>query len=393
MAAQEYRSPDRLQEHLRSVLSFYHPTCIDDRDGGYVAQLDERDGHVYDSRSKHLVATARLVHNYSVGLLYDGPGWCRPAAEHGLSFLAGAHWDETAEGYDWLLEGRETVDGTRHCYGHAFVVLAGARAAQAGIEGGRATLERAARVMDERFWEPSTGLYADEASADWTDLSGYRGLNANMHACEALLAAGQATDEPHYLERAATIADQVTRGLADDRGRLWEHYTERWTPDMEYNRETPAHTFRPWGYQPGHHAEWAKLLGVLYEHEGSEWALERAGELFETALEMGWDETHGGLFYTVDRDDEPVVADKYSWPVTEALGAAAVLSAHESTHLEWYDRLWEYAYRHFVNPRGGNWYGRLTREHDRDGPGHGVTVEPGYHPINNVALAIDRFAG
>jgi mannose/cellobiose epimerase-like protein (N-acyl-D-glucosamine 2-epimerase family) len=214
-----------------------------------------------------------------------------------------------------------------------------------------------------------------------------------MHACEALLAAGQATDEPHYLERAATIADQVTRGLADDRGRLWEHYTERWTPDMEYNRETPAHTFRPWGYQPGHHAEWAKLLGVLYEHEGSEWALERAGELFETALEMGWDETHGGLFYTVDRDDEPVVADKYSWPVTEALGAAAVLSAHESTHLEWYDRLWEYAYRHFVNPRGGNWYGRLTREHDRDGPGHGVTVEPGYHPINNVALAIDRFAG
>ncbi|RZH69477.1 AGE family epimerase/isomerase [Natrinema altunense] len=390
-----YRTRAGLRHRFRDVLNFYYPDCLDTAVGGYVAQLDERDGHVYDARTKHLVATARGVHNFSLGVLADGPHWCDYAAEHGLRFLSTAHWDDERAGYDWLLDGRTPTDRTRYCYGHAFVLLAAARALQAGLPGARAELERAFGVLEERFWEPDHGLYADRASPDW-DLASYRGQNANMHACEALLAAYEATGADRYLERAVTVADRFTRDVtAATDGLLWEHFTETWEPDRSYNADSPRHRFRPPGYQPGHHAEWAKLLALLATHRPADWLLERARDLFETAVDLGWDDEYSGLYYTVTADGEPIVPDKYGWVHAEAIGASALLCrADRETDrdspapLEWYDRLWAYASEHLINPRYGNWYERLARDHDRDGPNHGTAVEPGYHPLTNCWLGL-----
>lgn len=195
-----YRTRAGLCHRFRDVLNFYYPNCLDTAVGGYVAQLDERDGHVYDARTKHLVATARGVHNFSLGVLADGPHWCEHAAEHGLQFLSTVHWDDARRGYDWLLDGRTPTDRTRYCYGTAFALLAAARALQAGIPGARDELEHAFGVLEGRFWEPDRGRYATCASPDW-ELASYRGQNANMHACEALLAAYEATGADRFLDR------------------------------------------------------------------------------------------------------------------------------------------------------------------------------------------------
>ena len=387
-----YRTETGLRHAIRDVLNFYYPDCVDTTYGGYVAGIDEREGFVYDARTKHLVATARAVHNFSVGVLLDGPDWCRFAAEHGLSFLSTVHWDAENGGYDWLLSGRETVDDTRHCYGHAFVVLAAARALQAGIPGAERELERAVDVIEERFWEPEHGLYADRADAEWDDVSPYRGQNANMHTCEAMLAAYEATDEERYLDRAHAIAESFVREVTrQTNGLLWEHYDEGWEADLSYNRDEPRHQFRPWGYQPGHHAEWAKLLLLLREHRPQPWLVERATELFDAAMDLGWDGEHGGLHYTTDADGDPVVADKYGWVHTEAIGASALLARHDESYLETYDRLWDYAEAHLIDPKYGNWYERVAPDGEHDKPNHGVAVEPGYHPLNNAWAAMDAF--
>jgi len=397
-----YRDPRYLRGAIRDVLNVYYPAAIDTRHGGYVAQLDERGGEVYDGASKHLVATARGVHNFSLGWRLDGPPWCRTAAEHGLQFLDVGHYDAENGGYDWLLSRRETEDATRYCYGHAFVLLAHARAVEAGLASAERVHETA-DLLEERFWEPDRGLFAAEASPDWSSTDPYRGQNANMHACEAHIAGYEATGDESYLDRAATVADALARGraraadgpigagTADSPGLVWEHYAEDWEPDLEYNRDQPRHTFRPWGYQPGHQVEWAKLLCLLDRHDDGDrdWYADRAAALFDAAVDLGWDDEDGGFYYTLDLDGDPVVDDKYGWPVAEAIGAAALLSQHDAEYWEWYDHLWAYAEEHFINPRLGNWYARLTREHDRDGPNRGVAVEPGYHPIANAAIALE----
>ncbi|WP_227377441.1 AGE family epimerase/isomerase [Haladaptatus halobius] len=394
MPSPDNRDPWVLRQRLLNVLKFYYPDCVDRRFGGYVAQLDERDGHVYDGRTKHLVATARAIHNFSVGALVDGPDWCRAAAEHGLTFLSNCHWDDRRDGYDWLLDGRETEDDTRYCYGHAFALLACARATEAGIPGARDELETAFETIDQRFREAEHGLCADRADGRWENLAPYRGQNANMHTCEALLAAHEATGEEPYLDHAYSIADAFVNDLASETdGRLWEHYDANWNHDFDYNRDEPRHRFRPWGYQPGHHVEWSKLLLTLAAFRDDDWLTTCARGLFDLAVELGWDDEYGGFYYTVEADGTPVIADKYGWAVAEAIGAAALLGEIDDEYLDWYERLWEYAEANFVNPKYGNWFERLSRENDRDDPNRGTEVEPGYHPINNAYVAIEAFDG
>jgi mannose/cellobiose epimerase-like protein (N-acyl-D-glucosamine 2-epimerase family) len=381
-----HADPDVLRDRLFDVLTFYYPTCRDEDVGGHVAQVDAETGRVYDPAPRHHVATCRFVSNLALGSILDGPDWCSAAAEHGLAFLESAHAQDDG-GYAWLLDGRSVVEDRRSPYGHAFVLLAHARAAaELGVgddDSGRAVDPEpagVARLLDDRFGVPN-GLLGPVQGPDWEPRESYRGQNPNMHACEAFLAAYEATSEERYLDRATTIARRLTVELADDEGRIWEHYTADWEPDHDYNREDPAHQFRPWGFQPGHHAEWAKLLCGLVRHRNDSWLATRARELFERTLD-GWDEEDGGFYYTLDFDGDPVVDDTYGWPVAEAIGAAAALAERtcDERYREWYGSLRRYADEHLVAP-GGNWYERLTADNERVASDDGPAVEPGYHPV------------
>jgi mannose/cellobiose epimerase-like protein (N-acyl-D-glucosamine 2-epimerase family) len=389
----DYTDAGWLRQEIRNVLEFYYPTCVDQNHGGFVAQLDETTGEVYDPDTKHLVGTSRFTANFAVGALLDGPDWCRPMAKRGVEFLRYGHFDADRQGYDWLLDGREPVDRTRICYGHAFVLLAYARGTEAEVEGAEVYLREAYDLLMERFWEPSHRLCRSQFSPGWDDADDYRGQNANMHACESLLAAYEATGRDRYLERATDIAERITVDLARETdGRLWEHYTSEWNHDMAYNRDDPEHKFRPWGYQPGHHAEWAKLLAILDRYIDQEWPRTRSRDLFDVALSDGWDEQHGGFYYTVDLDGDPIVTDKYRWPVAEAIGAAAALYERtgELGYRTWYGRLWTYAKRHIVTDNS-NWRLKLARDNSPYAPPRGSEVEPGYHPIGACYEAIRSF--
>jgi mannose/cellobiose epimerase-like protein (N-acyl-D-glucosamine 2-epimerase family) len=381
---QTFRDERWLRQHAVQLLNFYYPDCVDHRFGGYIAQLSDVDGHVYDGKSKHLVAHCRLVFNFAVGDLLDGPDWCRSAASHGVTYLLD-EWRAADGGYAWVRSGREVADPQRTCYGHAFVLLAYATAAKADIPRAENAVHETADLIIERFWEDEHGLCRGKLDEDWTPIEEYRGQNANMHTCEAFIAAYEATGDEEYLDRAATIAENLARDLADEGdGLLWEHYTTDWELDWEYNRDEPAHLFRPWGYQPGHLLEWSKLLCTLHEHRGDDWLVERAAHFFDAAVEHGWDDEHGGLVYNFDRDGEVILPDKYYWPPCEGMGAAARLATltGDDDYWAWYDRFWDYSWEHLVNPRYGNWYFKLTPDNqvheDIDGT---PKVTPGYHPI------------
>ena len=360
-----FRSRAFLEAHIRHTMAFYHPRCIDPAGGFFHFFKD--DGRVYDARTRHLVSSTRFVFNYAMAWQAFGEPAYRDAVRHGIAFLRDVHRDPGTGGYAWVLRDGTPVDATHHCYGLAFVVLAYAKALRAGLEEARGWLDDTWWLMESRFWEPEHGLYADEADAGWA-LSDYRGQNANMHACEAWLAAFEATAEPRYLARAALLADNMTRRQAALAGGLvWEHYRRDWKPDWEYNRGDRSNIFRPWGFQPGHQVEWARLLLLLDRHAPAGWRLPRARELVDRALAMAWDDAHGGLVYGNDLDGGVYDADKYFWVQAEALATAALLAARvgDNACWAWYDRIWAYAWRHFVDHRHGAWYRILTPDNRR----------------------------
>ncbi len=373
MHATPFRSAAMLTDHIAHTMAFYHPRCIDPSGGFYHYFKD--DGSVYDRTSRHLVSSARFVFNYAKAFRHFGDPAYLKAVEHGIDFIRRAHFNPATGGYAWTLrwqDGRAAVsDGDNHCYGLAFVMLAYAHALAAGMESARAGLDAAFATMEARFWEAEHGLYADQASADWSVLDPYRGQNANMHCCEALLAAYEASSEVRYLHRAETIASNITMRQANlANGLIWEHYHSDWSIDRNYNLDDPKNLFRPWGYQPGHFAEWAKLLLNLERHasalrESSGWLLPRARSLFDTTVTQAWDNTHGGLCYGVDLNGQVCDSDKYFWVQAESIAAAAVLALRtgESVYWGWYDKIWRYSWRHMVDHEHGAWF-RILAENN-----------------------------
>jgi mannose/cellobiose epimerase-like protein (N-acyl-D-glucosamine 2-epimerase family) len=386
------RTPEALWAHMRHTLAFYAPRARDPSGGCFHFFKD--DGTVYDRRQRHLVSSTRFVFNAALAWRWFGA----PVADvvHGLAFVEQAHGQRASEGegpptgYAWRLEwdGREArvLDGTQHCYGLAFVLLAQAHASEAGVPGAREGIARTFALMERRFWQPVHGLYADEITPDG-QLQPYRGQNANMHACEAMLAAHQATGEACYLDRALMLAQAITQRQARRAGGLvWEHYHPDWTPDWDYNRHDKSNIFRPWGYQTGHLSEWAKLLLVLERRLGPAapaWLLDTARHFFDTAMARGWDPAHGGLVYGFGPDGAVCDGDKYFWVQAESLAAAAWLAVRsgEPAYWQWYDRLWAYAWQHFVDHRHGAWYRILAPDNRKLGDEKSPAGKTDYHTL------------
>jgi mannose/cellobiose epimerase-like protein (N-acyl-D-glucosamine 2-epimerase family) len=399
----DFRTAEFLRAHALSIMSFYDGRCVDPAGGFFHYYKD--DGSVYDPETRHLVSSARFVvtHAWAARRFADdprAPAW-REHAAHGLRFLQQVHGDGSGR-YAWLLRfdggRREVLDDTQRCYGLAFVLLAHASALACGIEAAAPGLAETFRVIERHFWEPDHGLYANDADARW-QLSPYRGQNANMHAVEALLAAYDASGEAPYLERAATVAEGLTRRLAAAHGGLvWEHYHADWTPDPDFHRGERGDLLRPWGFQPGHLAEWARLLlaleRVLPDLDADNWLQHRARQLFAAAVEHGWDRTNGGLVYTFGPDFAVDDADKHFWVQAEAIGAAAALAERtvEGGYWDWYDRLWTYAWNHFVDHEHGAWYRQLDPKNQRIDDLKSPAPKTDYHTLGACLEALDALA-
>lgn len=378
-----YREPNYLRHHIQQIISFYHPICIDYELGGYINQLRD-DGSIFDRTTKHLVGTCRFIYNYSLAsLILNEPAYVEAAA-HGLRFLQEVHRQPDGS-FAWVLQGRNVEDGTRHCYGHAFVLLAAAGATKAGIGGAKALVSDVYDLLEARFWDSDAQLYVDEIRADgWHGIAPYRGQNANMHMCEAMLSAFEATGEVKYLDRAHRLAQRICIDLADKAdGLIWEHYKTDWTHDWHYNRNDPQHLFKPFGYLPGHFTEWAKLLLILDRYRPEASMVARARNLFDIALEKSWDPQRGGMQYTFAPDGQILDRDRYYWVLCETFAAAALLALRtgDEGYWEWYDRVWAFCDEHFVDHQHGGWYRILNQDNQKLSDLKSPPSKTDYHPL------------
>jgi len=212
--------------------------------------------------------------------------------------------------------------------------------------------------MGDAFYRAADRAYADELSAEGV-LSDYRGQNANMHMCEACLAAYASTGEARYLNRAQSLIERFAFDLAAQaNGLVWEHYRSDWSIDWDYNRDKPGDIFKPWGFQTGHQTEWAKLLLIAHQHAPGARYLQRAIELQQAAWQHGWDAEHGGLIYGFAPDRVPCDSDKYFWVQAESLASAWRLwrTTGEAVFRDQYHQLWAWSWQHLVDHRYGAWF-------------------------------------
>ena len=311
---------------------------------------------------RELYSNARLVHCFAIEHLLGRPG-AADLASHGLEAITGPFRDPEYGGwYAAINPDGSIADDTKSTYAHAFVILAGASATQAGLPGGRELLDESLGVVSDRLWEETSSAAVEACLRDWTVAEpGYRGQNANMHLTEAYMAAFDATDDRTVQRRAELIATK----LIHQHARAWdwrvpEHFNGDWEVDLGYNQDRPNDPFRPAGTVPGHWFEWVRLVLTLQSLPGSRvsWAQEAAIAMFDRAVLDGWDDCNGGVLYSTDlAGGAPINTDKMYWTVAEAVGAAVYLAAatDDVQYEHWYRAFWNEIEAHVIDREHGSW--------------------------------------
>lgn len=384
----DFKTPLFLSKHIRHTMAFYHPNCVDKRASAGFYQFFKDDGQIYNANIRHLVSSTRFVFNYAMAYLAFNNADYKPLIQHGLDCLENTHKQETG-GYAWELSINDddtitVLDDTNHCYGLAFVLLANAVALKAGFTECKKTIDTVWQLLEQHYYQPQHCAYLDEINGDFTIQSPYRGQNANMHLCEALLMCFEATNDERYLARAERLAITFTQQQAElANGLIWEHYNSNWQIDWQYNLDNPKHLFRPWGFQPGHQTEWSKLLLILNRHKPQPWLVEKAKSLFDVALDTAWDNENGGICYGFAPDKSICDGDKYFWVQAESFAAAALLAeaTGDDKYWRWYDKIWQYSWKYMIDHKHGAWYRILSQENQHYSSEKSPAGKTDYHTM------------
>jgi sulfoquinovose isomerase len=356
---------------------------------GGAAWLDAQ-GQPDLSRPAYTYITARMLHVYAVGHLLGRSGDADLAAQ-ALAGLTGRLRDDVHGGWLTSIDAAGNSPDEKACYSHAFVVLAASSGAVADVPGARTLLTEALDVWQQRFFDDGAGMFVDSWNGAFTELDNYRGVNANMHGVEALLAAADVTADHGLRTSALGISRRVALEFAEPHSwRIPEHFDPDWQPQLEHNRDRPDDQFQPYGATVGHGLEWSRLLLHLEASlaDPPDWLLLAAQGLFDRAVSDGWAvDGADGFVYTTDWDGTPVVRDRMHWVLAEAIAAAAALRTRTGNdrYAELAATWWAYAERYLLDRTYGSWH------HQLDASNHVIeTVWPGkpdlYHAVQATLI-------
>ncbi len=342
-------------ELLEEVIPFWERHSIDRDHGGYFTCL-RPDGRVFDT-DKFVWLQARQVWTFAMlhRRVDDGRGWLE-VARHGAAFLEQYGRAPAGGWYFSLTQTGEPLVAPYNIFSDCFATQAFGQLYQVTREERYAELARATfhSILARR----------DNPKGQWSKaLAGTRPLKnfaLPMILCNLALEI-EPLLEPALVEQLMEecLHEVMAVFLDEHTGLLLENVH----PDG-----TLSDSFEGRLLNPGHAIEAMWFVMDLAERRGDTELIERAKELTLRTLAYGWDVENGGIFYFLDRLDQPPQQlewdQKLWWVHLETL--IALLKGYRHTGdarcLEWFHRVHEYTWEHFRDRQhGGEWFGYLDR--------------------------------
>lgn len=357
-----------LTNHAISLLNFGVKAKYQFGGFGYL----NYEGAIDESKNRETYQQARFTQVFGLAHLMKFGNYL-PFVELGIASLNGLMQDKVAGGYFNSIDSNgNSAASKKLCYDHVFVLLAAVMGIACKIDGAQETFKSIDQILDQFFWDENFEMMNDHWDNEFTVLDTYRGMNGNMHAVEALLAAYDVTNQNKFFNRAYAISkraiDNFARTNPAGKWFLPEHFDSNWKPILDFNINFPADPFRPYGVTIGHLFEWSRLLIHLHHNlvgEEHQWMIEGARGLYETAKNFGWAPDGGpGFVYTLDWDGTPMTASRMFWVPAEAVLAAYSLfkltgeKNYADDYLEW----WSYIDKHVIDHEQGSWKAELDKD-------------------------------
>ncbi|ABY34335.1 MAG TPA: N-acylglucosamine 2-epimerase [Chloroflexus aurantiacus] len=336
------------------VIPFWLRHSLDHQHGGYFSALD-RDGTVYDTR-KYVWLQGRAIWMFSrLYNTFEPRHDFLAAARLGVEFLRRHARDREGRVYFSLTRDGQPVFMQRKPYAAVFYQMGLAEYARA--TGDDSCLAEAREVFALICqWIANPGLLGRPSLpgmpvvSQLTDL-----LVVGMMALDMFTLTGEQEYSTAIIE---TIAG-IVRHFDPERN----IYRERVAPDGSVLEDNPDSRL----FNPGHSLETAWIMLHLLEWQPDQALRKQALAAIRGSLELGWDQTYGGIFYFVDLAGRPTLqiesTMKLWWPHAEAIYAlvlAATITG-DRQWIEWLERIDAYTFRYFADPVYGEWFGYCDR--------------------------------
>ena len=347
--AQQYKS-----ELLDRVMPFWMEKSIDKEFGGYFTCL-ERDGEVFDT-DKFIWLQGREV--WMLSTLYNKvekrQEWL-DAAIQGAEFLKKYGHDGNLNWYFALdREGNPLVE-PYNIFSYTFAVIAFGQLSIA--TGNQEYAEIAKKTFDIVLSKQ------ENPKGKWCKASpGARALKSfalPMILCNVALEIESLLDKDFLDKTIETCVHEVMDVFyRPELGLIVEHLgTNNEMVDCMDGRLL----------NPGHAIEAMWFIMDLGKRLGDDALIQKAVKIALAEVEYGWDKEYEGIFYFMDRLNRPMQQlewdQKLWWVHIETL--ITMIKGYELTGneqcLEWFERIHNYVWSHFMDPEYPEWYGYLNR--------------------------------
>ena len=261
-----------------------------------------------------------------------------------------------------------TADGKplrlrRYFYSEAFYAIACAE--YYGLTKDEAYLNRARTAFDT-YWNLYQGLIVDPTGfgpKTNPETRPGRGLGLPMiylNMCSVMRRCDPENAKV-YNERSEVCVDEIFKyhHKPDMRCTL-----ENVGPDGEFRGDVTEGRI----VNPGHDIECSWFLMEYANYTQNAELHQKAENVFNYAINAGWDNEFGGLLYFIDCKGLPPEAYEHDmklwWPHNEILIASmmAYRDTKDEKYYDWFTKTLDYCKEVFADPENGEWYGYLRRD-------------------------------
>ncbi len=383
-----------VRSELATVVDFWLKHGMDPVYGGVYTCLD-RTGKVYSTDKSVWMQGrcgwmfAHMCHVYGVK-----QEWL-DASKSCLDFME-AHCINRDAGnrmYFTVTEDGKPLRQRRYFFSEAF--YASANAEYYGVTGDKECLERARRAYN-LYWDLSHGGKDPVGMGPKTipETRSGRSFGQPMIILNviSILLRVDPEHKAEYEDRAQQCVDEIFKYFVKpDLKCLLENVAPDGTARLDY---TEGRTVNP-----GHDIEGVWFILEHARRTGDTSLIPKAAQIFDWAIDLGWDKEYGGLLYFVDCLGLPPEAYEHDmklwWPHNEILIASMMLyrDTKDEKYLDWFYKTLDYCKEHFSDPEYGEWYGYLRRDGKPTMPStKGSTFKGPFH-LPRCLIQVDQMMG
>ena len=352
-----------IREELDRCVNFWLKNGIDPVNGGVYTCLD-RTGRVYSTdKSVWMQGRCGWIFAHLCHLYGPKKEWL-DASKSCLDFMEKYCINHDAGGRMYFTV---TADGKplrqrRYFYSEAF--YASANAEYYGVTGDQVCLERARRAYNT-YWDLYHGGVDPVGMPPKTIPETRSGRSFGnpmiiLNVIGILLRVDPA-NKAEYEERAQQCIDEIFTYFVKPELKC---VLENVGPNGEARLDVTEGRI----VNPGHDIEGVWFILEHAKRTGNTSLIPQAAQIFDWAIEAGWDTEYEGLLYFVDCLGNPPEAYEHDmklwWPHNEILIASLMLyrDTEDEKYLDWFKRCLSYCQKVFSDPAYGEWYGYLRRD-------------------------------